>query len=251
MTRNRTFPITAALAALAAAPHLGGCSLVPHGVETTGSLPDRKQLAAVTPADRDCLARAMYFESNRSSEEGLLAVGTVVMNRLEAPAYPNSICGVVGQKRQFAAGVLHKPMRDREREKAQQVADAILAGERHEKVGGAMFFHTAGYTFSYRNMHYVALAGGNAFYEKRPWYDREGATPRQSLARVQLAQASQGHVSQGQVSQDRLSSAGGARWTAQATRSAVRAAQQTPLAELGPARNVCRVAAAETGRSPG
>ncbi len=207
---------------------------MPAGVDTTGSLPNRKQLAAVTAADRDCLARAMYFESNRSSEEGLLAVGTVVMNRLEAPAYPNSICGVVGQKRQFAAGVLHKPMRDREREKAQQVADAILAGERHEKVGGAMFFHTAGYTFSYRNMHYVALAGGNAFYEKRPWYDREGATPRQSLARVQLASGS----------------AGSARWTSHPVRVA-RNTQQTPLAELGPARNVCRVAAAETGRSPG
>jgi spore germination cell wall hydrolase CwlJ-like protein len=238
MTRNRTFPITAALAVLATAPHLGACSLMPAGVDTTGSLPDRKQLAAVTSADRDCLARAMYFESNRSSEEGLLAVGTVVMNRLEAPAYPNSICGVVGQKRQFAAGVLHKPMRDREREKAVQVADAILAGERHEKVGGAMFFHTAGYTFSYRNMHYVALAGGNAFYEKRPWYDREGTTARRApSAATQLAQAQPG-------------AAGSARWTSHPVRVA-RAAPQTPLAELGPARNICRVAAAETGRSPG
>lgn len=238
MTRNRTFPITAALAVLATAPQLGACSMMPTGVETTGSLPDRKQLAAVTTADRDCLARAMYFESNRSSEEGLLAVGTVVMNRLEAPAYPNSICGVVGQKRQFAAGVLHKPMRDREREKAQQIADAILAGERHEKVGGAMFFHTAGYTFSYRNMHYVALAGGNAFYEKRPWYDREGTTARRApAAATQLAQIQSG-------------SAGAARWTSHPVRVA-RNTQQTPLAELGPARNICRVAAAETGRSPG
>ncbi|KMO24879.1 cell wall hydrolase [Methylobacterium aquaticum] len=237
MTRNRTFPITAALAALATAPHLGACSLMPAGVDTTGSLPNRKQLAAVTNADRECLARAMYFESNRSSEEGLLAVGTVVMNRLESPAYPNSICGVVGQKRQFATGVLHKPMKDREREKAQQVADAILAGERHDKVGGAMFFHTAGYRFSYSNMHYVALAGGNAFYEKRPWYDREGATPRRAAAATQLAQAPSG-------------AAGTARWTSHPVRVA-RGTPQTPLAELGPAHNICRVAAAETGRSPG
>ena len=136
MTRNRTFPITAALAVLATAPHLGACSLMPAGIETTGSLPDRKKLASVTSADRDCLARAMYFESNRSSEDGLLAVGTVVMNRLEAPAYPNSICGVVGQKRQFAAGVLHKPMRDRERDKAERIADALLAGERRPKPRG-------------------------------------------------------------------------------------------------------------------
>ena len=32
----------------------------------------------------------------------------------------------------------------------------------------ARFFHTAGYDFPYRNMHYVANTGGNVFYEKRP-----------------------------------------------------------------------------------
>jgi len=31
-----------------------------------------------------------------------------------------------------------------------------------------MFFHTAGYHFPYKNMHYVAAAGGNVFYEKTP-----------------------------------------------------------------------------------
>ncbi len=36
------------------------------------------------------------------------------------------------------------------------------------KVGKAMFFHTAGYHFPYKNMHYVAAAGGNVFYEKTP-----------------------------------------------------------------------------------
>ena len=30
-----------------------------------------------------------------------------------------------------------------------------------------MFFHRAGLTFPYKNMHYVLVAGGNAFYEKR------------------------------------------------------------------------------------
>jgi len=33
-------------------------------------------------------------------------------------------------------------------------------------VGNAQFFHTAGLTFPYNNMHYVLVAGGNAFYEK-------------------------------------------------------------------------------------
>ncbi|MGY2052576.1 cell wall hydrolase [Methylobacterium sp. JK268] len=233
MQRSRRLSLAACLTVVALAPHLGACSLVP-GIDraaTTGSLPNGKQLAAVTEADRECLARAMYFESNRSSEDGLLAVGTVVMNRLESPAYPDSICGVVGQKRQFATGVLRKPMRDQERQKAEQVADAILSGERHGAVGSAKFFHTAGLRFPYANMHYVALAGGNAFYEKRPRREWESTpTFAQLPAPVQVA-ASRGPVRT-------------------ATRVA-RATGQTPLAELGPARNICRVAALETARLPG
>jgi hypothetical protein len=110
----------------------------------------------------------MYFESNRSSDDGMLAVGTVVMNRLHSPQYPKSVCGVAGQPKQFADGALTNPVNERSQSwaKALRTADAVLAGDRHSGVGRAQFFHTAGYTFPYQNMHYVALAGGNAFYEK-------------------------------------------------------------------------------------
>ncbi len=33
---------------------------------------------------QECMERAMYFESNRSSRDGLIAVGSVVMNRVAA-----------------------------------------------------------------------------------------------------------------------------------------------------------------------
>ena len=128
-----------------------------------GSLQDQAQLS-----DRECMARVMYFESNRSSEEGMLAVGTVVMNRVQSPKYPKSICGVVGQTNQFAEGALSKPVHEgRSYAKAEKVADDVLEGARHDGVGDAMFFHTAGYSFPYRNMRYVTLAGGNIFYQKR------------------------------------------------------------------------------------
>jgi spore germination cell wall hydrolase CwlJ-like protein len=157
----------AVLSLIMALPSMGACGLHSNTDLTTGSIGRGKSLAAATPADRECLARAMYFESKRTDEEGLLAVGTVVMNRLEAAAYPDRICDVVGQPRQFAAGVLTKPMRTQDLPRVEQVADAVISGERHPKVGSAMFFHTAGRRYPYGNMHYVALAGGNAFYEKR------------------------------------------------------------------------------------
>ncbi len=120
-------------------------------------------------ASRDCLARAMYFESNRSSDDGMLAVGTVVMNRVADREYPKSVCGVVGQKNQFAPGVLVKPMKEKtSKARAYRMADKVLGGARHPTLGRAVkHFHTAGYSFSYDNMYYVLEAGGNSFYEKR------------------------------------------------------------------------------------
>tara|TARA_R110002020_G_scaffold28563_6_gene90903 strand:+ start:1290 stop:1751 length:462 start_codon:yes stop_codon:yes gene_type:complete len=133
---------------------LGGCSLFGISFGT----------AQLSP--KECLMRAMYFESNRSSMEGMVAVGTVVMNRLNDPRYPKSVCAVVGQKNQFAQGVLTKKMTDSGAVLASQAADQVLSGMRHPGVRNAQHFHTAGLRFPYNNMHYVLEAGGNEFYEK-------------------------------------------------------------------------------------
>lgn len=118
-------------------------------------------------SSRECMTRVMYFESNRSSAEGMLAVGTVVMNRMADRRFPKSVCAVVGQPNQFAPGVLWNRMREGSSMRlAQSMADKVLAGYRHPGVRRAMFFHTAGLSFPYTNMHYVLEAGGNAFYEK-------------------------------------------------------------------------------------
>ena len=121
--------------------------------------------AAVDAQSQACLARAMYFESNRSSREGMLAVGTVVMNRVKSPDYPGSVCGVVGQDGQFASGVMTRGMGPG-RELAMATAGEVLSGRRYAPVGHARFFHTAGYSYPYHNMNYKAVVGGNAFYEK-------------------------------------------------------------------------------------
>ena len=145
----RVLPLLAVLAL----PLLAGCAVFsPFGM--------------LSPTE--CMARAMYFESNRSSSEGMLAVGTVVMNRVNDHKFPNSVCGVVGQRNQFAPGVLWKKMSEgRSQALARQMAEKVLRGYRHPGVQNAKFFHTAGYSFPYNNMHYVLVAGGNAFYEKR------------------------------------------------------------------------------------
>ncbi|MGX8010328.1 cell wall hydrolase [Mesorhizobium sp. ORM8.1] len=153
---------------------LAGCSQTTssHGMSVSG-LAD-----ALTPSflttrtshslkDRECLERAMFFESNRSSRDGMIAVGTVVMNRLRSGQHGNTICEVVGEQGQFAPGVLTRPMNSRALPDVEEAADAVLRGERKGKLKNTMYFHTAGLRFPYKNMHYTMVAGGNAFYEKR------------------------------------------------------------------------------------
>lgn len=120
-----------------------------------------------TPKDKECLERAMFFESNRSSRDGMIAVGTVVMNRLRSGKHGSTICQVVGERGQFAPGVMTRPMNSRAMPDVEEAADAVLKGERKAKLKNTMFFHTAGLRFPYKNMHYTMVAGGNAFYEKR------------------------------------------------------------------------------------
>lgn len=127
---------------------LGGCSIFHRQTE------------------QECMERAMYFESNRSSRDGMIAVGSVVMNRVESRQYPNTVCAVVGQKNQFAPRVLKRRMPPNA--KVQEAAASVLRGERHPYIANAQFFHTAGHRFRYDNMHYVLVTGGNAFYERRP-----------------------------------------------------------------------------------
>lgn len=127
----------------------------------------QKAVYSYTNKDRECLKRAMYFESKRTSENGFLAVGSVIMNRLTSGIYPETICGVVAQKNQFAPGVMTRRMDEATAPDLNTAADAVLKGARHPDVKNAMFFHTQGYSFPYNNMHYVAAAGGNVFYEKR------------------------------------------------------------------------------------
>lgn len=120
-----------------------------------------------TPKDKECLERAMFFESKRSSRDGMIAVGTVVMNRLRSGQHGNTICEVVGEPGQFAPGVMTRQMNSRAMPDVEEAADAVLKGERKAKLKNTMYFHTAGLRFPYNNMHYTMVAGGNAFYEKR------------------------------------------------------------------------------------
>jgi len=155
-----------------------GMTLVALGAAVVVAGCGRRGMEHFSSKQQECMARAMYFESNRSSRDGMIAVGSVVMNRVASDAFPDDICSVVGQRGQFAPGVLTKPMtEDASRARVMAAASAVLAGERHPDIENAQFFHMASYHAGYNNMHYVLTTGGNAFYEKRRPEDVTQPTP--------------------------------------------------------------------------
>ncbi len=72
------------------------------------------------------LAQLMESESGNQSFEGKLAVGTVVMNRVESNEFPDTIRDVIFQKRQFSVvsnGKIHNEPSDESLEAAKDILE--------------------------------------------------------------------------------------------------------------------------------
>lgn len=54
--------------------------------------------------ETECMAENIYFEARGQSIRGQLAVGLVIINRVISTKYPNSICGVVWQHKNYDSG---------------------------------------------------------------------------------------------------------------------------------------------------
>lgn len=52
---------------------------------------------AIAAQEKICLTQAIYHEARGEPEDGQWAVAQVILNRVEHPKYPDSICGVVFQ----------------------------------------------------------------------------------------------------------------------------------------------------------
>jgi len=90
-----------------------------------------------------CLAMNVYFESRGESYDGQMAVAEVTMNRVASSKYPNDVCSVVKQRKQFS---WYKPGKDEYKikdekawEQAMEIANLALDGLVPKT--GAMFFH--------------------------------------------------------------------------------------------------------------
>ena len=146
---------------------------------------------APDPRDVDCLASAISYEAGNEPVEGQEAVAKVVLNRLRAPDFPKTVCGVIfqGSSRRTGCqftftcdGSLLRPRSARSLAAARLVAERVLRGEGGATIGDAINYH-ADYVSPVwaRSLSRVTKIGAHIFY-RRP--GGIGAPPAEGVAYV-------------------------------------------------------------------
>ena len=115
----------------------------------------RDRLASLPKADGGkewtCLTEALYFEARGETLKGIFGVAEVILNRVDDPRYPSSVCGVVNQgtgeryRCQFSYTCDGRPevMNERPaRDLVGKVARMMLDGAPRVLTGGATHYHT-------------------------------------------------------------------------------------------------------------
>ena len=145
--------VTVATRSIATAP----VSLTRKGPAVTGPAKlDFASLDALPAVKGDaqwqCLATAIYFEARGEPVSGQVAVAEVILNRVENPNYPDTVCavtnqgvGTAGRSCQFSYacdGRSDVMAPGAARSRAEKLAALMLAGRARTVTSGATHFHT-------------------------------------------------------------------------------------------------------------
>ena len=96
-------------------------------------------LGSVSSADIDLLAKVISAESRGEPYAGQVAVGAVILNRMEHPSFPNTLSGVIYQPGAFSClydGGINAPVA----ESAYRAARDAITGQ--DPSGGAIYYYT-------------------------------------------------------------------------------------------------------------
>ena len=134
---------------------------------------------------RYCMAQNIYFESANQSFAGRLAVGHVVINRMEDLQFPNTVCGVIYQAKTkinwkgnevpirnqcqfswYCDGLSDEPVDSATWIKSLRIADLVLTGEYQDITEGSLWYH-ADYIYPYwaDELEYVTQIQDHIFYK--------------------------------------------------------------------------------------
>jgi spore germination cell wall hydrolase CwlJ-like protein len=125
----------------------------------------------------DCLARTIYFEARGEPLRGQAAVAEVVLNRVEAAGFPDTVCGVVRQGAEGGqAGCQFSYACDGQADRisdavafdlARRIAAAVIGGAPRTLTDGATYFHSRAVRPAWsRRFERTAVIGAQYFYRE-------------------------------------------------------------------------------------
>lgn len=114
--------------------------------------------------DLECMAQNVYHEARGQGALGMQMVIIVVNNRVKSKHYPNTICGVVFQRKQFSWTLKPNKLKlDKYVEIMQFVSKHYL-----EKGGNILGYHNSSVAPSWaRELKVAKVVGDHIFYVKR------------------------------------------------------------------------------------
>ena len=104
---------------------------------------EETEASAASVDDTSLLAALIYCEAGNQSYDGMVAVGAVVMNRVNSSSFPNSISEVIYQSGQFtpaSSGSLSTALANGVPSACYEAASAAISGQ--NPVGSALYFNT-------------------------------------------------------------------------------------------------------------
>lgn len=142
---------------------LTGCAAAPR--EQTYQSPE------ADPRSTRCLALAMYWEARGEGQEGMAAVGSVVLNRVEDERFPDDPCSVIYQGGEtppcqfswWCDGKSDRPIHEGLWQTSLALSTDLLNERPADPTHGALFFHNTSISKPWKRTR-TARIGNHIFY---------------------------------------------------------------------------------------
>ena len=121
-------------------------------------------------AQWECLRKALYFEARGETLQGQFAVAEVILNRVDSPDFPDTVCKVVNSRGSGACAFSYvcdglRSMHEAgARDRAGRIARVMLDGAPRSLTTGATYFHARYVSPNWGRRVQTASIGAHLFY---------------------------------------------------------------------------------------
>lgn len=124
-----------------------------------------------------CLAEALYFEARGEGVKGIFAVAEVILNRVDSPSYPDTVCDVIYQgtgrlfecQFTYSCDGLKETIEERDAyEAVAKIARLMLDGAPRALTDGATHYHTKAVDPSWASVYPRTTTIGSHHFYRQP-----------------------------------------------------------------------------------